>query len=445
MEPAEPPSPSIFLNLPPTAQAQGGGSGDHEHDLQVLSRLLMEDNIMDKLSYQYPDDHPALLQAQRSYARILSDTLTVAAAPCYSSDNIDTLSCCSATKGNNFSDSTFLSNGTAATGVMEPSSMDAVSMAFFKGMEEASKFLPDGGRGQKKRLDSENEAEAEADVRRSSKQMAVPPQPELEEEVAAREMLERLMLNGRNAGDMRKQLRVDVEMDEKPPRRRDQSSPTWDGTQRLALEARLASTGSNLYRSLKAKRTNVAGILRAYQLFMADTCFLTMNFLFSNEIIYNVVAGRAKLHVVQYGLGYWFQWPELLRRLARREGGPPEVRLTGIDTPLPGFRPTHLIDDTGRRLSDCARLFGVPFKFHGIAARSDDVCVKDLSIDPGEVLLVNSFFHFDTLLDESVIVDRENPRDLVLSTIRKMKPKVFVHPCRRQWIILRRLLRDTVP
>ncbi|KAL6653993.1 hypothetical protein ACP70R_007458 [Stipagrostis hirtigluma subsp. patula] len=160
---------------------------------------------------------------------------------------------------------------------------------------------------------------------------------------------------------------------------------------------------------------------------MASTCFLKIQFLCSNHIVYNAIKGRKKLHVVQYGVFSWFQWPDLLRQLARREGGPPEVRLTVIETPQLGFRPAQIIEETGRRLSDCARQFGVPLEFRGITQKSETVRVEDLGIDSSEVLVVNTLFHLGTLMDESIIVDRTNPRDMVLNIIRKMRPTVFIH------------------
>lgn len=74
-------------------------------------------------------------------------------------------------------------------------------------------------------------------------------------------------------------------------------------------------------------------------------------------------------------------------------------------------------------------MFGVPFKFHAIAAKREAVSVEDLHIDPDEVLVVNSLFQFKTLMDESLTFtfDRVNPRDMVLDNIRKMKPSAFVH------------------
>ncbi|RLM57731.1 scarecrow-like protein 34 [Panicum miliaceum] len=210
------------------------------------------------------------------------------------------------------------------------------------------------------------------------------------------------------------------------------SSPRGDATQRMAhcfaegLEARLAGTGSQVYQSLMAKRTSVVEFLKAYKLFMAASSLKKVHIMFSNQTILDAVAGRSKLHIVVFGVQYGLQWPGLLHFLSRREGGPPEVRFTGIDLPQPGFRPAYQIEETGRRLSNCALEFGVPFKFWAIAAKWETVCAEDLNIDPDEVLVVHSECDFSKLMDESVDVDTPSPRDMVLNNIRKIRPNVFI-------------------
>ncbi|KAK8458235.1 hypothetical protein SEVIR_3G341100v4 [Setaria viridis] len=210
------------------------------------------------------------------------------------------------------------------------------------------------------------------------------------------------------------------------------ASPQGDATQRLAhcfaegLQARLAGTGSMVYQSLMAKRTSAVDILQAYQLYMAAICFKKVVFIFSNQTIYNASLGKKKIHIVDYGIHYGFQWPCFLRRIACREGGPPEVRITGIDLPQPGFRPTQRIEETGRRLSKYAQEFGVPFKYQVIAAsKMETIRAEDLNLDPEEVLIVNCLYQFKNLMDESVLI--ESPRDIVLNNIRKMRPHAFIH------------------
>ncbi|KAM0895724.1 hypothetical protein ACQ4PT_023653 [Festuca glaucescens] len=205
-----------------------------------------------------------------------------------------------------------------------------------------------------------------------------------------------------------------------------------DGTQRLAhcfaegLQARLAGTGGMVHQSLMATRISAVDMLKAYQLYMAAICFKKVSFVFSNTTIYNASLGKKKIHIIDYGIQYGFQWPCFLRRISQREGGPPEVRITGIDLPQPGFRPKERIEETGRRLRKYASEFKVPFKYQAIAAaKMESLSKEDLNIDPEETLIVNCLFQFKNLMDESVVI--ESPRDIVLSNIRKMRPHTFIH------------------
>ena len=208
--------------------------------------------------------------------------------------------------------------------------------------------------------------------------------------------------------------------------------PDGDGTQRLAhcfaegLQARLAGTGGLVHQSLMATRISAVDMLKAYQLYMAAICFKKVSFLFSNSTIYNASLGKKKIHIIDYGIQYGFQWPCFLRRISTRPGGPPDVRITGIDLPQPGFRPTERIEETGRRLKKYAHEFNVPFEYRAIAtAKMESLRKEDLKIDPDEVLIVNSLFQFKNLMDESVVL--ESPRDVVLKNIRKMRPHTFIH------------------
>lgn len=129
-----------------------------------------------------------------------------------------------------------------------------------------------------------------------------------------------------------------------------------------------------------------------------------MAYKFSNMTIASVIAGRKKLHIVDYGIHHGLQWPSLLGILSTWEGGPPKVRITGIDLPQPGFRPAAQIEETGRWLSKCARQFGIPFKFHSIATKWEMVSVDDLNLEPDEALIINGLFDFGQLMDEGICI-----------------------------------------
>ncbi|XP_024319187.1 scarecrow-like protein 9 [Brachypodium distachyon] len=479
----EPPSPSLFLDLPPTpgaaAAGEAGPSSSSFDDmvLPYISQLLMEEeDMVDHFFYLYPQ-HPALLRAQLPFAQILQDNSSAGSAPTPSSSDSSSPADCRP-------ELRAVQSSALPDGLLTGGDQDMLNLAFLKGMEEARKFLPpntglppvaakaEDGLLKKKRGNSEPE-----EAGRASKLMA----PELEEEEdGARELLDEMMFDqneicmkgvqnlqvsepvkktrnrkGTGQRGRPKNASADDEMvdlhtlllqcaqavstddqrgaGELLKKIKQNSSPTGDAAQRLAhyfsigLEARLAGRGSELYESLMTRRTSVVDVLKANQLYMAACCCRKVSFLFSDKTIYNAVAGRSRLHIVDYGINLGLQWPALLRMLAAREGGPPEVRITGIDLPQPGFRGAYHIEDTGRRLSNFARVFGVPFKFHGIAAKRETVRPEDLNIDPDEVLVVISLCHFRHLMDENLGFDSPSPRDQVLNNIKKMRPNVFIH------------------
>ncbi|CAN6471766.1 unnamed protein product [Victoria cruziana] len=211
---------------------------------------------------------------------------------------------------------------------------------------------------------------------------------------------------------------------------RQHSSPYGDGTQRLAhcfaesLEARLSGTGGNIYYNLKTKRNSAASILKAHQLYLAACPFKRISHYLSNQTTLNVSENATKLHIIDFGILYGFQWPSFIQRLSARPGGPPRLRITGIDFPQPGFRPAERIEETGCRLSEYARMFNVPFQYRAIASKWENIEIEDLDLDDDEVLVVNCLYRMRNLPDETVFVDC--PRDIVLNKIRKMNPKVFI-------------------
>ncbi|KDP44938.1 hypothetical protein JCGZ_01438 [Jatropha curcas] len=221
----------------------------------------------------------------------------------------------------------------------------------------------------------------------------------------------------RSANDLLKQIRQ-------------HASPTGDGMQRLAhifadgLEARMAGSGTQIYEAFMSKPGSAADVLKAYHLFLAACPFRKLSNFFSNKTIMKVAQNAKTLHIVDFGILYGFQWPCLIQRLASRAGGPPKLRITGIDLPRPGFRPAERVEETGRRLSNYAKTFNVPFEFKAIAQKWDTVKIEDLKIDRNEVLVVTCFYRLRNLLDETVVV--ESPRSIVLNLIRKMNPDVFI-------------------
>ncbi|KAK8517135.1 hypothetical protein V6N13_092420 [Hibiscus sabdariffa] len=221
----------------------------------------------------------------------------------------------------------------------------------------------------------------------------------------------------RNANELLKQIRQ-------------HSDPMGDGMQRLAhyfvdgLEARLAGLGTQSYTPVVTRPTSAANFLKAHHLFLSACPFKKLSIFFSNMTIMNLAENASRLHIIDFGILYGFQWPCLIQRLSSRPGGAPKLKITGIDLPQPGFRPSKRVEETGHRLANYAKKFKVPFEFHAIAQKWDTIQIEDLKIESGELLVVNCLFWLRNLLDETVVVD--SPRNKVLNLIRKLKPDVFI-------------------
>ncbi|CAJ2678868.1 unnamed protein product [Trifolium pratense] len=212
---------------------------------------------------------------------------------------------------------------------------------------------------------------------------------------------------------------------------RQHSSPLGDGSQRLAhcfanaIEARLAGTGTQIYTALYSKRNSAADMVKAYQMYISACPFKKLAIIFANHTILNLAKEVETLHIVDFGIRYGFQWPALIYRLSKRPGGPPKLRLTGIELPQPGFRPAERVQETGLRLARYCERFNVPFEFNAIAQKWETVKVEDLKIQKNELLVVNCICRFKNLLDETVVLN--SPRDAVLKLIKNANPNIFIH------------------
>ncbi|XP_061368465.1 scarecrow-like protein 33 isoform X2 [Gastrolobium bilobum] len=212
---------------------------------------------------------------------------------------------------------------------------------------------------------------------------------------------------------------------------RQHSSPLGDGSQRLAhcfanaLEARLAGTGTQIYTALSSKRTSAADMAKAYQMYISACPFQKLALIFANLTILKLAKEVETLHIVDFGILYGFQWPSLIYHLSKRPGGPPKLRMTGIELPQPGFRPAERVQETGLRLARYCDRFNVPFEFNAIAQKWETIRIEDLKIKKNEFVAVNCLVRFKNLLDETVVWN--SPKDTVLNLIRKANPTIFIH------------------
>ncbi|CAI9778744.1 unnamed protein product [Fraxinus pennsylvanica] len=211
---------------------------------------------------------------------------------------------------------------------------------------------------------------------------------------------------------------------------RQHSSTHGDETERLAhyfvkaLEARMAGTGTASYTAFGSSRISASEILKSYHTSITACPHKKMSNFFANRSIRKLANGAKRLHIIDFGILYGFQWPCFIKTLSERPGGPPKLRITGIDFPQPGFRPAERVEETGIRLTKYCKRFNVPFEFNAIAKKWETVQLEELKINKNELLIVNSLHRLHNVPDETVIAS--SPRDAVLNLIKRINPDMYI-------------------
>lgn len=211
---------------------------------------------------------------------------------------------------------------------------------------------------------------------------------------------------------------------------REHSSANGDATQRVAhyfangLEARLAGIGIPSFSPHVSITTSASDILKAYQLYVTACPFKRMSNFFANRTILKLSRKATTIHIIDFGILYGFQWPCLIQHLSQRPGGPPKLRITGIELTQPGFRPLDRVTETRRRLENYCKRFDLPAEFKIIAQKWETIRVEDLNINRDEFTVVNCLSSLKYIADETVMIN--NPRDTVLKLMRSINPDIFI-------------------
>ncbi|KAI4372220.1 hypothetical protein MLD38_010480 [Melastoma candidum] len=136
----------------------------------------------------------------------------------------------------------------------------------------------------------------------------------------------------------------------------------------------------------------------------------------ANEIMLRAFEGKERVHVIDFDIKQGLQWPSLFQSLASRSDPPSHVRITGI-----GESKQELIE-TGDRLAGIAAQLNLPFEFHPVVDRLEDVRLWMLHLKEGECVAVNCILQLHmmlydgtggTLKDFLGVIQSTNPAILV--------------------------------
>uniref|UniRef100_M8BJT0 Chitin-inducible gibberellin-responsive protein 2 n=1 Tax=Aegilops tauschii TaxID=37682 RepID=M8BJT0_AEGTA len=250
--------------------------------------------------------------------------------------------------------------------------------------------------------------------------------------------LKKLLISCARAVEAKDMSAVDMMV----PELRKMVSVSGDPHQRLGayivegLVARLASSGHSIYKALKCKEPRSSDLM-SYMHFLYEACpYFKFGYMSANGAIAEAVKGEDMIHIIDFGISQGAQWVPLLQALATRPGGPPTVRITGIDDSLSAYARGGGLDLVGRRLSHIAGLCKVPFEFHSVAVAGDEVKEGHLMVIPGEALAVNFTLELHHIPDEAV--STANHRDRILRLVKSLSPKVVT-------LVEQELNTNTVP
>ncbi|KAF3453348.1 hypothetical protein FNV43_RR03788 [Rhamnella rubrinervis] len=188
------------------------------------------------------------------------------------------------------------------------------------------------------------------------------------------------------------------------------------------LIARLASSGSSIYKALRCKEPASAELL-SYMHILFEICpYFKFGYMSANGAIAEAVKDESRVHIIDFQIAQGTQWIILIQALATRPGGPPHVRITGIDDSTAAYARGGGLDVVGKRLSKLAESCKVPFEFHAVGISGSEVQLEDLGVQPGAAIAVNFAMMLHHMPDESV--SSQNHRDRLLRLAKSLSPKV---------------------
>ncbi|KAF5203167.1 Scarecrow-like transcription factor pat1 [Thalictrum thalictroides] len=188
------------------------------------------------------------------------------------------------------------------------------------------------------------------------------------------------------------------------------------------LVARLASSGSSIYKSLKCSEPTSSELL-SYMSLLYEICpFFKFGYMSANGAIAEAVKDERRIHIIDFQIAQGSQWLSLIQALGARPGGAPYIRITGIDDSQSAYARGGGLNIVGQRLSKHAESCNVPFEFNAAAMSGCAVELGNLAIRRGEAIAVNFPYMLHHMPDESV--STENHRDRLLRLVKSLAPKV---------------------
>ncbi|GAV59878.1 GRAS domain-containing protein [Cephalotus follicularis] len=206
-------------------------------------------------------------------------------------------------------------------------------------------------------------------------------------------------------------------------------SVSGDPIQRLGaymlegLRARLELSGSKIYKALRCIEPTSSELM-SYMHILYQICpYWKFAYMSANAVIEGAMRNEPRIHIIDFQIAQGSQWVLFIQALRNWPGGPPHIRITGVDDSQSAHARGGRLHIVGQRLAKVAESFNVPFEFHDTAMSSGcKVELESLEIRPGEAVAVNFPYVLHHMPDESV--STWNHRDRLLRLVKSLSPKV---------------------
>ncbi|CAN4084607.1 unnamed protein product [Withania somnifera] len=175
------------------------------------------------------------------------------------------------------------------------------------------------------------------------------------------------------------------------------SSPFGSSAERVtayfaeALSARIISSHLRFYSPLNLKAltlTHSQKLFTALQSYNMISPLIKFSHYTANQAIYQALEGEDHVHIIDLDIMQGLQWPGLFQILSSRSRKLRSIKITGVGSSM------ELLESTGRRLTEFANSFGLPFEFKPLEGKIGHVTdLSQLGVKVGEAIVVNWMHH----------------------------------------------------
>ncbi|KAJ8574449.1 hypothetical protein K7X08_026254 [Anisodus acutangulus] len=186
--------------------------------------------------------------------------------------------------------------------------------------------------------------------------------------------------------------------------------PNGDTMQRIAsyfaeaLADRILRSWPGIYKALNSTKLSVVSEdIFVKKMFFEYFPFLKVASVITNQAIIEAMEGEKMVHIVDLNASEPLQWRALLQDLSARPEGPPHLRITGVN------QQKEVLEQIAHVLTEEAEKLDIPFQFHQVVSKLENLDVEKLRVKTGEALAISSVMQLHTLLAHDDEPQKKSP------------------------------------